>query len=255
MAGNLMKYYEQQILNLTNGARKQLMQKCMETIIFDENGNSRFEYSVVVAIMLAGAKIGVGREAPLNQQEKELSKIVAKKVFRNYTEEEVVNAIESFALKTTYNVVSALTAIADQDVAMAYFHYILCWALADGVIDDAMEGKIESLFGMKLILDFADNGPESVPTPKIQLTGLEAEIALWLKNDDRAVFFHDVQSHFPRKTKSEIKKALDNMCDKGVLSRVDTAVGDMYSLENDNIHTNAVAENRSSKAPEKPKAN
>lgn len=232
MAGNLMKHYERQILDLTEEARNELVLECIRTVVSDGNGGFLFNDDTVFAMVLIGAKIGIGNNRPLKQREKMLSKYVAETIFTNQSEQTLTEIIESMQLnEDMYDAVRKFFALGWESM-MAYFRYILCWALADGVIEKELEERLESMFGLFFVLDFGNSGLESVPAPRIQLTGLEAEIALLLKKDEHVTFFRDIQAYFPNKSKSELQRALDRMCEKGTLSCVDTAVGKMYSLEN-----------------------
>lgn len=233
MAGNLMKYYEQQILDLTEEERNEIALQCIRDMISDgEGGFWLKDNQAITALVLVGAKLGIGGDRPLNRYERRLAKYVAETAFTDLTEETVSDMINAMPVGA-YDYAEVFAKLGGER-AMAYFRYILCWALADGVIEAALEARLESIFGLLLIVDFADSGLESVPAPKIQLTGLEAEIAHKLKQEDDLYRLRDIQARFPNRSGSEVEGALDSLCQKGVLYCVDTAVGNMYGLENEN---------------------
>lgn len=232
MAGNMMKNYEQQILSLTEAERNELAMQCLITVVSDGQGGFRFKDDAAFAMILAGAKIGIGKNRSLKQGERKLSKYIAEKALKNQSEELLTNEIKSYQLsEKAYDAVKMMGSFG-WEVAMAYFRYILCWALADGVVEPELESRLESMFGLYFVLDLGNSGLESVSAPKVQLTGLEAEIALEFKNDENLTFLRDIQARFPNRSSGEVKRALDHLCEKGFISYVDTAVGMMYSLEN-----------------------
>lgn len=71
MAGNLMKYYEQQILNLTEDARNELARQCIRTLLSTVLSNTDTE--TIIGGLLIGAKLGIGRDRPLNRGERNFS--------------------------------------------------------------------------------------------------------------------------------------------------------------------------------------
>lgn len=52
----------------------------------------------------------------------------------------------------------------------------------------------------------------------------------WFKSDDQLRTLNDIVAHFPGKSKSEVKSALDSLCDKGILYGGDNIAGCMYGL-------------------------
>lgn len=236
MAGNLMKYYEQQILNLTEDARNELARQCIRTLLSTVLSNTDTE--TIIGSLLIGAKLGIGRDRSLNRGERNFSKYIATIIVQDHSEETLTSYIESLTLNESMYDVARSFSTDGLEPAMAFFRYALCWALADGVMEPDAEQRLESIFGMNLIVDFGNSGLESIPAPRIRVSGLEAEIAGALKADSELCFLRDIQAHFPNRSEGEVKRALDRLCEEGVLSRVETFAGAMYVLENaDSIET------------------
>lgn len=230
MAGNLIKYYEQQILQLTAEERMELASEVIPNIVSDGNGGLRWDGKTTLLFLALCARAGIGSSRPMNASETALADYLSRERLSSLPENTLATLIDSIELDDSAEALVKMTALMGQDVAMDVFRYILCWACADDLVEPEVEDRLESGFGMNLLVDFGDSGLESVPMPKVQLMGLEAEIALLLKNDDEVIFLRDIQAHFPDRSESEVKRALDCLCEKGVLSCVPTAVGDMYIL-------------------------
>lgn len=93
-----------------------------------------------------GAKIGVGKNRQLKCAEKQLSQYIADTIFNNYSEPVLTNDIQAMCLTSaTYDSVRKF-ACAEQKLAMAYLRYILCWAAADGTIEENVEQKLTDVF-------------------------------------------------------------------------------------------------------------
>lgn len=232
-----MKHYEQQILDLTEDARNELAYQCIGTLFSIALSGADTDTSI--GTLLIGAKIGIGSDRPLNRGERNFSKYLATVLVKSHAEETLTSHIESLERNELMYEIARQISACGLKSAMAFFRYILCWALADGVIEPEVEEHLENIFGLFFVLDFADSGLESVPTPRVQLKGLEADIAIFLKENPNVCFFRDIKSHFPGVSERELKQALGRLCAKGVLTHIDTAVGDMYELENaDSLEVN-----------------
>ena len=90
--------------------------------------------------------------------------------------------------------------------------------------------KLDGLFGINLLADFMSSGLESVPAPLVKLTKLESDIVDWFRSDDQLRPLDDIVAHFPGRLRSEIKEALDSLCDKGILYGGENIVFNMYGL-------------------------
>ena len=60
---------------------------------------------------------------------------------------------------------------------------------------------------------------------------LERELYNWFAEDDKFVTIKDVYAAFPNESKTNIQKALDNLCARGTFYKVSTIVGDMYGID------------------------
>lgn len=100
--------------------------------------------------------------------------------------------------------------------------------------DEKQVGQImidnDTLTGLKNIADYFQSGEENLSTQSTPLTGLESEIVEWFRKEDTLHPFKEIQTHFSKKSKAEIKKALDNLSEKGVIYGGENIVGNMYGL-------------------------
>jgi hypothetical protein len=115
---------------------------------------------------------------------------------------------------------------------MAFLRVVLGFAYIDGNVDEAVLDELDRKYGVVLINDFARSGQESVPQPQIRLTDAEAEIVHWFEGmgDDAIVPLDDIHKHFSKYEKSELKKILDDLCDRGVLIGGDRVFQCSYCL-------------------------
>lgn len=202
-------------------------------------------------LALLGARLGVaGRSIP-NGKERTVIDGVFSKLY-NGSLETLYPIICSEISEEDYKLFTTFTKFGN-NVAMPFLQFVLSVAYADGVFEDDVAERLDGIFGINLLMLFFDSDLEEVPKAPVRLTGLEAELVDALRADDSLCFLRDIQAHFSQKSQRVLKNALNSLCEKGVLSCIKTAVGDMYSLENDNINTNVVPKNRVSKVPEKPK--
>lgn len=232
MAGNLMKYYEQQIRQLTAQERMELANEVIPDIVSDGNGELRWDVKNTLLFLAICARVGIGSNRPLNASEIALAEALSEARLSDLPKSALHTLIDGVELKDSAGTAIRMATRLGQDVAMAMFWYTLCWAYADGVMEPDTEQRIENFFGVNLIVDFGNSGLESVPAPRIGVSGLEAEIVGALKADSELCFLRDIQAHFPNRSASEVKRALDHLCEEGVLSCVGTFAGDMYVLEN-----------------------
>lgn len=188
----------------------------------DFNNNAKF----FVAIL--GARLGVFGDGEINEKEKMLIDTVFGRIWTGPMEQ-IYGAVGETISEKDYEMVRMLTQMGNA-VAMPFLHYILSFAYIDEVFEDAVAEKLDGLFGMNLMAEFFAGDMEEVPAPRVKLTGLEAEIVEWFQSDDQLRPLREIQAHFPRYPRQEVKAALDCLCQKGILYGGENFVGNMYGL-------------------------
>ena len=166
-------------------------------------------------IAVLGAKLGVSGDGMANEKEKRLVDEVFGRIW-NGPMELIYEMVRTAPDDSDYDLIKKLTQLGNS-VAIPFLHFILSFAYIDGVFEDDIAEKLDSLFGMNLMAAFIDSGLESVPSPRVKLSGLEAEIVEWFRTDDQLRPLADIQAHFPGRSKAEVKTALDSLCSKGLI--------------------------------------
>lgn len=188
-----------------------------------------FNTEAIFGIMIVMARLGVAGDGVLNQAEKDLIDEVFGRMYKG-SMDEIYNAIGTTIPDSDYEMIGMIAKMGNQ-IAMPLLHCILSFAYIDQVMEDHVAEKLDSLFGMNLMMEFFNSDLEEVPRPKIRLTGQEAEIVEWFKSDDQLRSLADIQKRFPNKSRAELKRTLDGLCQKGILYGGDQFIGCMYGLE------------------------
>ncbi|MBR3818136.1 MAG: hypothetical protein IKJ41_03215 [Clostridia bacterium] len=189
-----------------------------------ENFNDNTKFGTI----LVGTKLGVAGDGTINSKEKMLIDEVFGKIW-NGPMEQIYDIVSEAIGDGDYDIVQNIVQLSNQ-IAIPFLHYILSFAYIDETFEDEVAEKLDNLFGMNLMVDFFMGDTEEVPAPKIKPAGLDAEIAQWFQDDNTLKGLNDIQAHFSHKSKTEVEEALDRLCEKGVLYKVDTLVGKMYGL-------------------------
>lgn len=183
---------------------------------------------VIFGVVLLGAKLGVAADGKINEKERYLIDTIFEP-FSNASMEKIYDFVGETIGEDDYNRVIPITKLGNP-LAMSFLNFVLSFGYIDEVFEDEVAEKLDGLFGMNLLADFFNSGMQEVPTPKIKLTGLEAKIFEWLHGNDELKTLEEIQIHFSQENKSEVKVALERLCDKGILYSVETFVGKMYGL-------------------------
>lgn len=199
-----------------------------------------FSMDAKINVALIGIKLGAAGDGVLNAQEKMLIQEVFGASIK-VPMEQFCELLEDKPGDDVYNAVRNLTQLGN-GVAMPFLHFVLCFAYIDGVFEDDVAEKLDGIFGMNLMVDFFSSDLEEVPCPKIGLTRQEAEIVDWFLSDDQLRSLTDIQKHFPDKSRAELKRLLDGLCQKGILYGGDNFVGCMYGLESTSIEYEVLPE-------------
>ncbi len=119
-------------------------------------------------------------------------------------------------------------------VGMASFRLILCFAYIDGRFEESSAEKLEGIFSNALAVSFFMSGEESIPIPRerISVTELQRDMIVYFKKNDSLISLDNMCKKFIGHSKSEIKSALDELVDYGILYGGDTMFNCSYALEN-----------------------
>lgn len=188
--------------------------------------NDKIDNKALVLLLVTGARLGVSsHKGTLNVEEKRLVKDVFGQA--GDFDESIYNAIAANVEEEDYTVVEMLAELGN-DVLVPFLFIILSFAYIDGKVDDLVLENIDELVGMNLLTLFMESGQEEVPSPIIKLAGLEEEILDWFKKDDQVRTIDDIVAHFPGKNSAEVKEAMDNLCNKGLMHDSDIIMGHIY---------------------------
>lgn len=168
-----------------------------------------------VGILVLGAQLGVAGDQKLDPREKRMIESIFGK-FVNSGMETMLELVMQEITDKTYQLLQIILKIGHR-FAIPFLRYILCFAYADGVFEDSVADKLDGMFGMSLLVEFANSGEENVPAPQITLTGLEAEIVRWFGQEDQLRSVNDIHAHFSHKSKTEVDAALESLCEKNIL--------------------------------------
>ena len=175
-----------------------------------------FEGDVMFMTLILAAKLGVASKCgTLNSKEKALVDSVFGQVW-NGDMEEVYDMVAKEITDNDYNLVEMLAQMGN-NVALPFLYMVLGFAYIDEKVNDQIMEKLDGMFGMNLLALFMQSGLEEVPAPQVKLVGLEADIVEWFESDDQLRPLKDIVAHFPGKSESEVKSALDSLCDKEIL--------------------------------------
>ena len=209
----------EEISDLTLQAFAELVNELKEKL----NENALF------SVLLIGAKLGVANDSgELNDKEKALvdhtfGKIVTTNI------EQVYSLIGEGLDGSEYGFVENLTRLGN-DIALPFLHLILGFAYIDGEVNDEVLDKLDGLFGMNLVTMFFQSGMEEVPAPRVKLSDVEAKIVKTLKSTEEMMTLEQISKKVSDSSQSEVKKAIDNLCNKGIIFGSDTIVGYLYGL-------------------------
>jgi hypothetical protein len=192
----------------------------------DNGGKTAFMFLII------GTRIGVSGDGVINSDEKALIEEVFGKLWQGDMST-IYDMIGTKSSEGDYEIVSDIVKLGNH-IAMPFLRYILSFAYIDGVLEDEVAEKLDSLFGVNFLADFTLSGSAEVPTPKVDLTDFEAELVGWFQKDGGLKPLKDIVAQFPGKTKTEVQKALDSLVGKGVLcggaNFADFLGGSLYGL-------------------------
>ena len=241
-------------VNLENTIKKMSYEEKIKT-------TSDCQIDVTATIVASGVKsnavgiitesiyaLGVGKGKKINSKKKEfiakVNKLLLGDDFDKYLDSFFgeINMMQSEIPEmlsnnnSIFDTIKNLASIPGINMGLNILKMILCVAYCDNEPDEEVLDKLDGIFGKSLLIDFFASGQEEVPKPKreVSLSILEIKIINYLKNSD-GLFEKDIYKHFSSESKNSIKKALDSLCDKQILTCGSTYVGNTYILVDENI--------------------
>lgn len=118
---------------------------------------SDIDGNTVVMMLLLGAKTGIDGDGFINDDEKELVRVVFENSFTgdlSMLYESLSRAVDEKDFKSLYTITRF-----GHKFAMSFLRYILSFAYIDGEIKEETAKKLDSIFGESLLFDFFQNGP------------------------------------------------------------------------------------------------
>lgn len=185
--------------------------------------------SMIIGLAIVGARLGVAGDGVINEDEKEIINEFFGALLDNPDIDEIYEMIGTDISEEDFELVEGFVKLGN-NAAMPFLGYILSFAYVDGIFEDEVAQRLDSIYGMNLLTEFFNGGIDEVPSSTIRLTGLDAHIAKWFDDDDELRTLKDIKEQFPEETEEDIEKSLDYLCDEGVLYSVDTFLGKMYGL-------------------------
>ena len=226
--GNLMKRV---IAEYDNSSIQEIEQRALYNMALLHKlleRNSENSFGIILHICISTA---VGRNGHVNKKEERF----IKQIFNKILVPGQTVSVSEYAGLPGKNELDFLKK-AGTDMASAYqlgmsvLRIILAYAFSDGVLEEDLAEQLEKLFTPCLIAEFMNSGEESVSPAGEVIDGIEAEIAEWLREDDKLVSREDIYSQFKSYPRKEVMHALKSLLDKGIVYKVDTYVGELYSV-------------------------
>ena len=221
---------EDEIVQTTVDSINELFEECFKWSFFDENP---------AILVFTAANIGISSHSGyLNAKEKKLADYIFEGVWEDSFEElyeELAKPVSNSKLELTEKICQQPQLY---HLAMAYLNIILGFAYIDGVADDDVLGRLESIYFLPLMKSFAESGLEEVPTPKrrLQLSSLESRILRYFQeNAEGGIPKSDVIDYFEDELSRDVEKALDYLVELGVLIGGDNFINSLYFYNDDEI--------------------
>ena len=161
--------------------------------------------------MLLGVKMSVARQGALNNDEK-------------YIIDEVFGKLIAGGLDTIYEIANEESGESDYEmlerilevgdvVAMPLLYLILAFAYIDGTIEDDFAERLDRIYNLTM-----------------HLTELESDVVEWFEAYEGLHTLVEIVARFKGVKESELRNAIDNLIDRGVLFSCDTITGPKYGI-------------------------
>lgn len=236
MAGNILLNIENEFKGLS---KEKLAELATEYAVEIINEIQSDDPQLLFGILITGAMIGVCGDGVISSEEKYIACKVFREIF-SVDEDTLMDILNNELNEGKYSTISAVIELGI-NVSLPLLRFIMCFAYVDGVLEKDVEEKIESIFGMHLLADFFMSGQESVPAPEEEFSCLENRILEIVNNADdypdliddqfMAGTIEHVCAELDDVSNDEIIKAINSLCEKGIISKMETITGTLLLID------------------------
>lgn len=216
MASNMFKLYKNEFRGLST---KQIYTKMREiTILLCELFEEvELGGSLGGQILFVAANIGISGDGILTENEKELIDVVFEGIVKG-PKDVLYDMLVEPIKDNTYDIIKKIIDIRHSGVNNLLLLFIIGFAIIDGKIEEDIEKKLDSIYGIHFLGEFFKSGLESVPVVEedVEIDELESKILEYIK-PDTGYPFNKICKKFKEYSEEELKDALDNLCEKGIL--------------------------------------
>lgn len=218
MFANIESFYK-------NASEEEITGRILECI--GEIANSDFENETQIGLLFIGAGFGLGFPSVLSDEQKSiLDRTIG--VVLNADNETIYSMTMNADRESTTQLLDNIAQL-ESPISLTILKYILGFAYANGGLSDEDAEYLDGEFGMSMLTDFIASGQEELPAPTVRLSGLEGEVAKYFDDNDPWLDLDGVCEQFSDADRSEIEKMLESLCEKEILYKAKTAIGDMYA--------------------------
>ena len=194
-------------------SKEELIEIALESVVelLDGCKEAGFGDDIFKNFLLLGAKMSVARQGALNNDEK-------------YIIDEVFGKLFTGGLDTIYEIVNEESGESDyamlekiaevgEAVAMPLLYLILAFAYVDGTIEEDFAERLDRMYNLTM-----------------DLTELESDVVEWFEAYEGLHTLVEIVTRFKGVKESELRNAIDNLIDMGVLFSCETITGPKYGL-------------------------
>ena len=190
-------------------SKEALVDMALESVVELSDGcnEAGFGADILKNFLLLGAKMSVARQGALNNDEKYIIDEVLGKLFTGGLE--IANEESG---ESDYEMLERIAEVGEA-VAMPLLYLILAFAYVDGTIEEDFAERLDRIYNLTM-----------------DLTELESDIVEWFEAYEGLHTLVEIVTRFKGVKESELRNAIDNLIDMGVLFSCDTITGPKYGI-------------------------
>ena len=165
------------------------------------------------AVLITAIRLGVAGDGALNDPEKRLIDAVFEGTYPG-PKEDIYAFVGTEIGENDYTLVWSL-AQASPDISLPLLTFILSFAYTDGVFEEDVAERLDDIYNVCVFNDPADR--EEAPDPEAGLTGLDAAIAAWFRENDRLHPLDEIIEQFSDHPAEAVQAALERLCEQEIL--------------------------------------